>query len=382
MAQYNYFDTALGQWVATPIADHTHTFEPEVVVQTGQPSGSKTVLWIDTDEDYPPATGRNKIINGDCSVNQRAFPGSATSGVYGLDRWAHYFVGGSASYTGRTATIGELPESARYHLRHITSGQSAAGDYSMLSQAIEGVRTLSGKQVTVSFWARIGSGTWSLAVAFEQIFGGGGSPSANLTIPAGKVALTTSWTRYSVTATLPSISGKTLGTDGKDALWLYFFTSAGSSWNTIASNLGLQSGQIDIWGVQVEEGAYASAFEQKSYADELRACQRYFVRLGQIPGNSANARIGTGLTLSGTVSAVAVPLPVPMRAAVSTPYAWSTLSVYEGLVNVIVSSFSADQGSTTYPSFTVTTAAGLTVGRMCFFTANGSSGYCDFNAEF
>lgn len=220
--------------------------------------------------------GRNRIINGGFSVNQRAFTSATTDNSFVADRFPVRISGGTVTTSRQTPALGDLPESAATFVRIVTSGQTLSSHYAYLSQRIESVRTLSGKTVTVSFWAKAGSGTPKVAVSMTQFFGGDGSPSAALAVAGGQVTLSTTWTRYSLTFTIPSIAGKTLGTDANDYLRLNLWTSAGADNNTETGSLGIQSATIDFWGVQVEEGAAATPFEVESYGDNLQRCQRYY----------------------------------------------------------------------------------------------------------
>lgn len=248
--------------------------------------------------------GRNRIINGDFSVNQRNFVSANTMGVtvIGLDRWGAASVGGTSAYSREVPNPGDLPESAKMFARINTSGQSSTNDYAMLFQKIEGVGTLSGKTVTVSFWAKAVSGTPKVAVELVQQFGTTGSPSAIGYVYAGQVTLSGSWTRYSVTASLPSISGKTVTTN--DNLSVNLWTSGGSAYNSRNGSLGLQAAAIDFWGVQVEEGTVQTLFEQKTYAEELRSCMRYFQRYSSV---------SAGFWPTTTIFRVGLPLSMPLR---------------------------------------------------------------------
>jgi hypothetical protein len=224
---------------------------------------------------------QNFIINGDFAINQRAFTSTTTTGTFGFDRWRISNTGGTVTYSAQNFTLGNaIPgyESTSY-ARVVTSGQSGSSDLAILNQPIESVRTLAGQQATVSFWARANSGTPKIAVELSQNFGTGGSPSSQVDTYAGQVTLSTSWTRYIVTATVPSISGKTIGTGANDFLGLNLWVSAGSSFNTRTGSLGLQANTFEIWGVQVEQGAIASPFQVPLRAAELLLCQRYHYRL-------------------------------------------------------------------------------------------------------
>jgi Carbohydrate binding domain len=230
-------------------------------------------------DDSRPLSGRNRIINGDFSVNQRAATG-ATAGAYLVDRFKFWGNApqGTATCTVTAATIGELPESAERYVTLATNGQTASDASSLLRQHIENVRTFSGKTVTVSFWAKAASGTPSVAVNLNQDFGTGGSPSTAVVLPGNKVAITNVWARYSLSFDVPSISGKFIGTTANTSSVIAdIWTSAGTNFNMHTNSLGIQNATISLWGIQIEEGSIVTPYERKSYAEELRACQRYYV---------------------------------------------------------------------------------------------------------
>lgn len=318
--------------------------------------------------------GRNRIINGDFSVNQRGFTSATLSlwfGGFSADRWNTWTSGGSLTISLQQAVSGELPESARQFIRLAVSGQSGS-DSTNLQQHIEGVRTLSGKTATVSFWARCASGSSRLSVDLSQEFGSGGSPSGPVLITPAIIKLANNWTRYSITFQVPSLVGKTIGTDGNDRLTLRFLVSQGGQ------PLGIQSDTFDIWGVQIEEGSYATPYEKKTYAQELRNCQRYFTRLG----GDAYTVFGTGIGITATEALITCPLPTTMRAfpVISTVY---TLRLTNGAVSMNVTGVIAQSlyGSRTAPVVNAT-SSGLTVGSFYWLDANGIyAAYLDFNAE-
>ena len=242
--------------------------------------------------------GKNKIIKGDFAINQRAFTSTTSSGTFGFDRFQLITSGGTATYSAETFTLGTAPVAgyeARNFARLVTTGQSAAGDNSFLRHFIESVRTFAGQTITVSFWAKASTGTPNISVEAIQNFGTGGSPSANVTgsVAAGttdKIAITSSWARYSATFTIPSISGKTIGTTTDGFLGILLWTSAGSDFNTRTDSLGTQSETIDFWGVQVEAGSVATAFQTATgtLAGELAACMRYYQEIQFGAGSAAD----------------------------------------------------------------------------------------------
>lgn len=222
-------------------------------------------------------TFRNRIINGGFDIWQRGT--SQTSVGYGSDdRWYNTHVGSTKTVSRQEFTLGQtaVPGEPRYFSRTVVTNVAGAGNYVGKQHRIESVRTFAGQSVTLSFWAKADASK-SIAIDFSQSFGLGGSPSSAITgIGAQKFNLTTSWQKFAATISIPSISGKTLGTDGRDWLELTLWFDAGSDWNSRAASLGQQSGTFDIALVQVEAGSVATPFESRPPQVELALCQRYY----------------------------------------------------------------------------------------------------------
>jgi hypothetical protein len=264
----------------------------------------------------PPFAAGNVIINGAFEINQRNFTTSTTSFNFGFDRFRQANADGTVTMSSQAFTLGEAPVSgyeARNFCRLVSAGQTLSNANARLFQDIESVRTFAGQTVTVSFFAKAGSGTPKVAVELGQEFGGNGSPSSVVNTFAGQVSLTTSWARYSLTIQVPSISGKTLGTNGNDFLRLAFWVSAGSDFSSRTGSLGIQSNTFDFWGVQLEAGTVATPFRRNapSIQAELAACQRYYIRYAW--GGSSVETIGLGIIVSATGIRVLMHLPVQMR---------------------------------------------------------------------
>ena len=258
---------------------------------------------------------RNKIINGDFGINQRAFTSTTTNGSFGFDRWSIGTNGGTGTYSTQAFTVGNAISGYEpiNFARIVTSGQTG-GNYAQLSQKIEDVRTCAGQQVTISFYAKTASGTPKVSVELQQLFGSGGSPSSNIFTYAGQVTLSTSWVRHTITVVVPSISGKTIGTTNDHSLVLNFFVSAGSGLEARSGSLGIQNNTFDFWGVQLEQNYQPTPFEQRPIGTELALCQRYFWSLttkgqGQIMGAQVS-QYGNACYLN--ISSLN---PVPMRVA-------------------------------------------------------------------
>lgn len=258
---------------------------------------------------------RNKIINGTFEFAARGlnFSASAVS-RYTLDRWFQDTSGSTMAVSRTTLGVGtaeSLGGGATYCANITVVAGSGASDRARLLQRIENVRTLAGKKVTVSFCARANSGTPSMAVNFTQNFGTGGSPSAAVVATGQKIGLTANWQYFKLTFDIPSVSGKTVGTNDDDFLALDLWFDAGSTYNSQTGSLGHQSNQFFITKVQVAEGdltAEADPFEERLAAVEQNLCERYFQLSLMWPAVWYNASNPASLTCGVT-------LPVTMRAA-------------------------------------------------------------------
>jgi hypothetical protein len=289
--------------------------------------------------------GKNRIINGDFGVWQRGSSFNVTSsGTYLADRFAANFNGSGATRTvSRQAfTPGAAPVAGyegEFFLRYAQSVAGTGSTLNVLSQRIEDVRTFAGQTVTVSFWAKAAASTTVPSIQYYQNMGSGGSGDASGNF-ATNVALTTSWQRFSYSLTLPSLSGKTLGTSSFLAVDFYLPLNATFT--------------IDVWGVQLEAGSTATAFETASGSiqGELALCQRYYY--------AADATVvWWGNVTSGNNYYGNWWLPVPMRVAPTV-----------ATTDVSNTNFNAGAPSTTV------------VGKFSFWAFKGSSGTGVGNFQF
>ncbi len=287
--------------------------------------------------------GKNKVINGDCTINQRATASTTTSGTFLVDRFKILLAAAAGSVTGSVQqfTTGTAPVAgyeAKQHLRVVTIGQAASTDRALISQTIEDVRTFAGQTATISFWAKAATGTPNVAIEFAQTFGTGGSPSASvLAIGAAKTAISTSWARYSFSVAIPSISGKTIGTDANTStLSFSLWVSAGSSFDSRTATLGVQNNTFDIWGFQAEYGSKATPFQTATgtIQGELAACQRYYWRTTSQASSTDNI-LPYGSGISTTEVQVSGNFPVRMRTN-PTAVEWAGLRTYDGTTFVTV----------------------------------------------
>jgi hypothetical protein len=272
-------DAILGVAPTTPTADWANGITEEMInaiTESGQTPSEANLTQLAV------AMGslgkrKNLVINGNFDIWQRGTTQTA-NGYGSADRWNFSNVGSTKTVTRSAFTLGQtdVPNAPAYYANINVTSASGASDYVKNINKISNVALYAGKNVTLSFWAKANA-TKNIAVEFVQNFGSGGSPSADVTgIGVEKFTLSTAWTKYTKTVALPSVSGKTLGTDGKDNFNVQIWLDAGSSFNSRTNSLGNQSGIFDIAQVQVEEGLHATAFEMRPLAEELRLCNRYY----------------------------------------------------------------------------------------------------------
>ena len=255
---------------------------------------------------------KNYIINGGFDVWQ--YGASQTTSGYGSDdRWTNQNFGSTKTHSQVACTDTEraLFNASKFS-RTVVTSVAGVGNYVIKQQGIEDVTKFAGKTVTLSFWAKADSSK-NIAIEFIQNFGTGGTPSGEiLGIGSQIVALTSSWQKKTITFEIPSIIGKTLGTDGvhNTKHYLVFWFDAGSNYSARSANLGQQSGTFDIAQVQLEEGSVSTPFENRPYGLELSLCQRYF--FSKAPGSGISL-----VKVGGTWQSTVYKFPVTMRVAPS-----------------------------------------------------------------
>jgi hypothetical protein len=304
--------------------------------------------------------GKNKIINGDFGVWQRGTSFTTGNGayVYTSDRWVTYFYGNNTtSVTRQSFTAGSAPV-AGYEGQFFTRVNSTNTQV-YFAQFIEDVRTFAGQTVTVSFWAKAASAA-TLTLNLVQQFGSGGSTLVSTSVNR---SITTSWDRYTWTLNVPSISGKTIGTNSHLDLEFVFGTN----------------NNLDLWGVQVEAGSVATPFTTATgtIQGELAACQRYYYR---ITNDSNTSYAGLGVAGSATLALVNIPLKSTMRVT-PTSVDYASLRLYD-LVNA-ASGVTAVALGTSSPQVAQVefTTTGLTTYRPYFIIGNTTPSYIGFSAE-
>jgi len=195
---------------------------------------------------------RNMIINGKFQVSQRGTYTSSTnttSNAYYLDRW---YWNGDTSGTSIQHKLNQTVNGYTVNTFYCTSN-SASYIVSPGQQIESNVwGHLKGKEVTLSAWVK----TNNPKVGF-RIYTGGQNYGP-------RHSGSGHWEYLTWTFRIPT-----------DAISLYPLIDSyiNSEWNATSNTY------VEFTMVQLEEGTIATPFEHRSYAEELRLCQRYFYRI-------------------------------------------------------------------------------------------------------
>jgi hypothetical protein len=297
------------KWIAAPMANPTAPPASTLPIIDGIATTGVSLAYARADHVHPaiPDIGRDKLHNPLFNIAQRGTAVVSTSGGYPADRWM-----ANANLDTIAFQVFALNDAARTQIGDETAvnglgntftGNAGAAAVNYLEQRIESVRRLSGKTVTLSFWTTA-SAALKLGINLVQVFGTGGSPSGPVTALAtgASVNVGTSYARVTATIALPSAAGMTFGTNGNDYTALRLYYSSGATNNAQAGNIGVQSGTINIWGVQLEIGSAATPLEKPDPRYDLSNCQRFFfvgnIRIAAYQGAGSNINVYQSLPTS------------------------------------------------------------------------------------
>ena len=275
---------------------------------------------------------RNRILNGDCRIDQRNAGASVTitntsASTYLLDRWKAD-VSQASKMSVQQSSVAPAGFTNSLLVTSLSAYTVGASEVFAITQIIEGYNiadfawgSASAQSVTLSFWVRSSlPGTFGIVLE---------NNANNRSYPATyTISAANTWEQKSIT-----IAGETTGTwvvnNGK-GLQVKFGLGVGSSlsgtagswaaadyWGaTGATNVvGTNGATFYITGVQLEAGTVASPFERRDYGRELMMCQRYFQTISS--GERTMAR-NHGFDLSTVRDQKVFNLPVVMRSAPTT----------------------------------------------------------------
>lgn len=329
------------------------------------PGDSQLALRVGAVEAANNATpvSQNYVINGGFDIWQRGTSFTTTAaGAFTADRWLANIGAGATVVTSRQDfTPGTAPVSGyegTYYCRVNRTVTGSAGSY--FTHKIEDVRTISNKTITVSFWAKASSNMSFTAgeIYFWNVYGTGGSSATGHPVNNTATNITTAWQRFSYTLAMPNLSGKTIGANSYSEFAFYFPTA-------------LSTFTFDIWGVQVEEGSYATPFRRNapSIQAELATCQRYYEVV--VPPSGVT---GTGFANSGTQVYFSQPFKTSKRDVPTVTYV-GTLSGIQALWSgggLAATAFSSGARTTEGCYIVINVSSGFTTGQAVMFTTSSA----------
>jgi hypothetical protein len=343
---------------------------------------------------------KNRIINGDCRIDQRNAGASVTptanTVTYTLDRWFQYQTAASKFSVQRNAGSVTPPSGFTNYLgiTSLSAYSASSSDVFLSSQYIEGFNvadfawgTAGATSATVSFWVRSSlTGTFSFSVCNFN--------SSRNYIATYTISSANTW-EYK-TVTIPGDTAGSWVTDNGIGLQLRFDLGSGSSYNGTAgawsaSNLlrtsgsqsviGTSGATFYITGCQLEKGSTATSYDYRPYTTEVQLCQRYYWRIQGETSVNGYAAIGTGTAIDSVNTFLVQKTPVRMRAS-------PTLS-FNGTIQLYPAGGTATSFPNTYSSLSndvifaqVACTGGLTNGLcVTFYTANNSNNWFAVSAE-
>jgi len=285
-------------------------------------------------------SNRNLIINGAFQVAQRG-TSNTTDGFGTVDRWKYQYDGTDeaptqAQHALTSSDTGPWEKGFRYSY-HITNGNqtsgAGAGDNVLLSYTLENQDIFgcgwnpvsSSSYLTLSFWVKS-----SVAQTFHGFLLTPKSTRKLYSFSTGALSANT-WTK--VTKKIPGDSNIAYDIDNAAGILLRFAVYQGTNktgtitqdqWATFDSSVRFPDSTStwyttndatwEITGVQLEVSDHPTDFEFRSYADELRRCQRYCFKWSA--DSHAYSNFATGnVVATSQVYGIFQGLPVPMRAA-------------------------------------------------------------------
>ena len=272
-----------------------------------------------------PYVGKNRIINGNVSVDQRNAGASQTftaaaAVAYCVDRFY-------ASCTGANITGQQVAGTAPYQYAYKFTG-ATSNTATLFGQRIESLNIADLVSTTVVGQAQIASSTIT----------------------------TVTWTAYYANTTntfsaKTSIATGTITINSTPTIYTFSFNAGSSAANGVAIEFTtgalVGSATLQYSGVQLEVGTIATPYEFNQYQAQLAQCQRYYqiIDSGNFGYAGASTQVGGGITFK-----------TEMRAA---PSISASAAIVVGVT--AVGNFTQSSASAVWDSSRVSTRGGQAV---------------------
>tara|TARA_R110000868_G_scaffold35536_3_gene127285 strand:- start:1621 stop:2631 length:1011 start_codon:yes stop_codon:yes gene_type:complete len=310
---------------------------------------------------------KNRIINGQMQIAQRATSATITAGstiaagYSTVDRFYVYCTGANvtaAQVAGSGAIKNNLQITGAASVTAIGVGQriESLNSYDMAGSTATLSVNLANSLLTTVTW------TASYATTTADTFGTLAAPTVTQ-IATGSFTVTSTLTNYSTQITIPA---------------------AATTGLQIVFTVGAQvSGTWTIGNVQLEKSSIATSFDYRPYGAELALAQRYYFRA---QADDTSYLFGVGGARSTTEATFVGNYPVPMRISPTALEQNGTAAHYTvqtGGVDRSSSAVVAYNGITTQQLYAITTtvASGQTAGQAGFVYGQNLTAYLGWSAE-
>ena len=307
---------------------------------------------------------RNMIINGGMMISQKGSSVAITGGSNSYPLVDRYMAvaNSSMSYNVTISHEADNPDGLGKSFKSLTtSAKTPSGSENYIirqrleEQNIRGVGfgTSACKKSTLTFWVKSNkTGTYSVMI---YLAGFGINLLTTYTISAQNT-----WEKKTISIPVYTTSYTHPGDNAAGITFDWHLSSGPDdivsphSWQTSATNARAATGQVNIldavnnyWqlaNVQYEVGEVSTPFEYRSFADELRDCQRYFAIF---PGRSGGIPFWQGY-MGSSSGYCSIPVPnfnfrvVPTPTDATTGTSSSTGSIYDVYGNNLNSRFSGN----------------------------------------
>jgi hypothetical protein len=315
--------------------------------------------WI---PDYGLLSNRNVFVDGALDFWSTGTSFSLAAGVnqYTADMWRSYSGAGGAATVSQQAyaagsNLANSPVPPKYFLRHQQT--TAASDNPFVSQPMEGVGTFSGQSVTFAVNLKAAAALTIGSIVVLQKFGSGGSPSATVTTTKAVTwAVGTTEKRFSVRIDIPSIAGKTIGTNGDDCLEVRLLMPSGQTFTLDVGQFQIEQCDATASGDTTGSGGAPTPFEHRGPAAEKSRASRYLYQV-----SCASSGLMVIVIVSATSAYSWIPIP-PMRARGTAAFSGS-LTVNGSFAATVTPGMSSESViNVTVASSGMTPGAGYLVG--------------------
>lgn len=340
---------------------------------------------------------RNALINGTFDLYQRGNTSGDISNTltYQADRWWNLGGASSAINVGKQTAAADI--TAGFVASNRFQRKSANADLTKIctGQALESVTSarFQGQKVEFTFWALAGA-NFSAASSQIQVTiqTGTGSDQSAATQAAGTwtgaangvqalTAVSTTWTRYSATATIPVTATQV----GVQLCFTPVGTAGANDWVEftgvqLAVNPNAVSGVVGL-----ASAAQPLSFEHRPLVAELVMAQRYTFVVNELAAGVVQSSVGTA---QGTTTTCTTFIPFPVQMRVAPTYANAlTVSTFK----LVSASQAATALSTPFSATLVAnsvngaslnfTTTGMTAKDSCFLVGAAGTGTMTFASE-